>query len=214
MTFESFGGSQHPRAAVDVPSLAPVCRRKVQRNIGLRTALVASSFTVALAGSAELNEAIEKFNGPPRETVTADAVRSSDAPAPPASLLELAAPPRPRPRPPSPTGARANGLNGSRAADAAEETAAAEAPAARGQEMAAVPPPTASAERLLGLTESSVEIWLGPPQQRLDAAPARVMRYVENGCHLDAFLYLDMQTKEFHVLHYEVATNDSSDQRK
>ena len=72
----------------------------------------------------------------------------------------------------------------------------------------------ATGDRLLGLSEASLEIWLGPPQQRLDQAPARVWRYVESQCHLDTFLYLDMQTKEFHVLHYEVASNDGSAQRK
>src|SRR5262249_6295810 len=156
-------------------------KRRVQRNMDLRTALVASSLSIALAGCAEFNEALDRFNGPPRETVSVPAVADSNAPPPPASLLELAAPPRPPPRPPAPRGGggRAGGPGGWGAGDVGGE-AAGEAPGGGG-EGAAAPPQPASAERLLGLTETSVEIWLGPPQERLDAAPARVMRYVENG---------------------------------
>lgn len=181
----------------------------VQRSRRLRVALAATGMSAALMSCADLDEAM---NGPSRESVSVPLMVPSDAPPPPASLLGLAGPPRPRPRTPTVATAAATAPN-LRAPRTAEEQIQPEV-AAVPVAAAPPPPPTASPDRLLGLTEASLEIWLGPPQQRLNAAPARVWRYTENQCHLDAFLYLDMQTKEFHVLHYEVATNDGSDQRK
>ena len=79
---------------------------------------------------------------------------------------------------------------------------------------AASPVPRPDWRALDALSEAQAYPAIAARLKGLDQAPARVWRYVESQCHLDTFLYLDMQTKEFHVLHYEVASNDGSAQRK
>jgi hypothetical protein len=67
--------------------------------------------------------------------------------------------------------------------------------------------------RLIGLEESHTARWLGEPDQRIDASPATIWRYLTRDCQVDAYFYLDMQTGLRRALHFEV-TSDYVDERR
>jgi len=76
-------------------------------------------------------------------------------------------------------------------------------------------PPTGEAEpdfsRLTGLDQDETVAMLGQPQQRADSPPAVLWRYTSSACELDVYFYLDLQSREMRVLHYELRDNDGSD---
>src|SRR5258708_502573 len=47
--------------------------------------------------------------------------------------------------------------------------------------------------RLIGLDESQTAQWLGEPNQRTDASPATIWRYLTRDCQVDVYFYLDLQ---------------------
>jgi hypothetical protein len=71
-----------------------------------------------------------------------------------------------------------------------------------------------SPERLIGLDAENVERLLGPPNELADRPPAKGWRYRTERCTLDLSLYLDVKSKVFRTLAYEVTSHDSSDQGK
>jgi hypothetical protein len=79
-----------------------------------------------------------------------------------------------------------------------------------------VPPPAQDAanERLLGLDAAAMRRALGEPQSQLDVPPARVWRYTAAECWLDIYFYMDVQSREFRVLHYEAIPHDGSERQK
>jgi len=83
------------------------------------------------------------------------------------------------------------------------------------------PPAEAAADRtsqvrtdlVIGLTEKSLVGWLGEPANRREQSPARIWRYAGAGCALDVFLFLDLVSREFRALSYEVKGTTNDDQR-
>lgn len=87
--------------------------------------------------------------------------------------------------------------------------------------LAALPPQLAPDndrfERLHGLDQGEAVALLGEPMQRADAPPAILWRYQTRHCELDVYFYLDLETREMRILHYEVRDQDAgaeSAQRK
>lgn len=80
----------------------------------------------------------------------------------------------------------------------------------------ALPPPPASAEtpgfdKLQGLDQGQTAALLGEPLQRAEAPPAVLWRYASRSCALDVYFYLDLESRELRVLHYEVRNIDGSE---
>ena len=57
---------------------------------------------------------------------------------------------------------------------------------------------------LVGKDRAQLINILGAPSSVREASPATVWNYAGEGCSLDVFLYMDMATREFHALAYEV----------
>jgi hypothetical protein len=83
--------------------------------------------------------------------------------------------------------------------------------------LAALPPPAESEpdadagpgfERLQGLDEAATLALLGEPQERGESPPAILWHYAGQDCGLDVYFYLDLQSQEMRVLHYEVRDQD------
>jgi hypothetical protein len=68
-------------------------------------------------------------------------------------------------------------------------------------------------ERLIGLDESDAANWLGEPNQRTDAPPATIWRYLSKDCQIDVYFYLDLQRGVMRALHYEVRSEDIVERR-
>lgn len=91
----------------------------------------------------------------------------------------------------------------------AELRAATEAPA----EVPGDRPAEVRTDLVIGLTEKSLVGWLGEPANRREQSPARIWRYLGAGCSLDVFLFLDLVSREFRALSYEVKGTTHDDQR-
>ena len=81
-----------------------------------------------------------------------------------------------------------------------------------------LPPPVDPAsevrpQRVVGLTENALAQWLGPPANTREESPARVWRYQGIDCAFDVFFYLDLVSREFRALRYEVKGSSNDDQR-
>jgi hypothetical protein len=88
-------------------------------------------------------------------------------------------------------------------------------------EIASIPTPPAATEdaappgqRLIGLDADRVQRLLGPPTEYVDRPPAKVWVYRTERCTLDLSLYLDVKSKVFRTLAYEVTSHDGSDKGK
>jgi hypothetical protein len=73
-------------------------------------------------------------------------------------------------------------------------------------------PPAAEDEaiepnRLIGLDENDTARRLGEPDQRTDASPATIWRYLTRDCQVDMYFYLDMQTAVRRALHFDVTSD-------
>lgn len=73
-------------------------------------------------------------------------------------------------------------------------------------------PPTSRAEpinpkRLVGLTREQVTALIGRPRAVNDNPPATVWVYRTEGCTLDVMFYMDIGTRTFRALAYEVKPN-------
>jgi len=72
-------------------------------------------------------------------------------------------------------------------------------------------PPVANPDGLVGLDQPQVEALLGAPEQRSEAAPARIWHYAGRNCELEVYFYLDLKSQVMRALHYEVKSNEPSD---
>jgi hypothetical protein len=124
----------------------------------------------------------------------ASACASLVAPSPPESppVATIAPPPTPPPAPPHPARKPA-------------PTVLAALPPGK------TPPGADGFGRLQGLDQTEAVSVLGEPQQRVEAPPAVLWRYAGRDCELDVYFYLDLQSREMRILHYEVRNNDASE---
>jgi hypothetical protein len=74
-------------------------------------------------------------------------------------------------------------------------------------------PEAGSFDRLHGLDETEALALLGEPKERAEAPPAILWRYASRDCDLDLYFYLDLQSRETRVLHYEVRDHDDRAER-
>jgi len=76
---------------------------------------------------------------------------------------------------------------------------------------APVPSPTKAIDpkRLVGLTREQVTALIGPPRGVSDNPPATVWAYRTEGCSLDVMFYMDLGTRTFRALAYEVKSDGS-----
>lgn len=63
---------------------------------------------------------------------------------------------------------------------------------------------------LVGLGEDEVVHLLGPAGKRREEPPATVWEYRTRNCALNLFFYMDMETKRFRALAYDVSTTDGA----
>lgn len=73
----------------------------------------------------------------------------------------------------------------------------------------AVPPAHYDPKELVGKDRAQLMSTLGAPHGVREAPPATVWNYAANGCSLDVFLYMDIATREFHALAYEVKKGEA-----
>ena len=63
---------------------------------------------------------------------------------------------------------------------------------------------------LVGLDQTQVAKVLGPPMAETEKAPGKVWRYWNSRCAVDVSMYLDIQSRAYRVLSYEVTNHDNS----
>jgi hypothetical protein len=68
-------------------------------------------------------------------------------------------------------------------------------------------------ERLIGLDQPAAESWLGTPDQRTDASPGTIWRYLSKDCEVDVYFYLDLQKGVMRALTYDVRSDDIVERR-
>jgi hypothetical protein len=68
-------------------------------------------------------------------------------------------------------------------------------------------------EHLIGLDQRDAESWLGSPDQRTDAPPGTIWRYLSKDCQVDVYFYLDLQKGVMRALTYEVRSEDIVERR-
>lgn len=67
----------------------------------------------------------------------------------------------------------------------------------------------ASPVSVMGLSQQQVEMLLGPPMERTDMAPAQAWRYHDDRCTLELFFYIDVKSRIFRTLSYDVVSHES-----
>lgn len=67
---------------------------------------------------------------------------------------------------------------------------------------------TASLSRMVGFDQSEVLQLLGRPGSDEDVPPARMWRYGSANCQLRVYFYMEMQTRNFRVLSYDLTSRD------
>jgi hypothetical protein len=72
------------------------------------------------------------------------------------------------------------------------------------------PQAEASTPNLVGMSEAQVAKVLGPPMAETEKAPGKVWRYWNSRCAVDVSLYLDIQSRAYRVLSYEVTNHGNS----
>lgn len=68
----------------------------------------------------------------------------------------------------------------------------------------------AGVPKLVGLNQTQVAEVLGPPMAETEKAPGKVWRYWNSRCSLEVSLYLDIQSRAYRVISYEVTNHDHS----
>lgn len=63
---------------------------------------------------------------------------------------------------------------------------------------------------LVGLDQTQVAKVLGPPMSETEKAPGKVWRYWNSRCTVEVSLYLDVKSRSYRVLAYEVTNHDYS----
>jgi len=67
---------------------------------------------------------------------------------------------------------------------------------------------------LIGWNESEIKTVFGTPAVQEDHAPTKQMVYHAKKCTMNVTLYPEVETKQFHVLNYEVNSDDGSAKRQ
>jgi hypothetical protein len=62
---------------------------------------------------------------------------------------------------------------------------------------------------VMGLSQQQVEMLLGPPMERRDMAPAQAWRYRDDRCTLELFFYIDVKSRIFRTLSYDVVSREN-----
>jgi hypothetical protein len=65
-------------------------------------------------------------------------------------------------------------------------------------------------ELLIGIDERGAEKLFGAPHRRHDNATNKTWYYRDGSCALDLYFYMDMSSRVFRTLAYEVSSNDQS----
>jgi len=65
-------------------------------------------------------------------------------------------------------------------------------------------------ELLIGITEREATELFGPPHRRHDNATNKTWYYRDGSCGLDLYFYMDMSSRVFRTLAYEVSSDDQS----
>jgi hypothetical protein len=65
-------------------------------------------------------------------------------------------------------------------------------------------------EVLIGIDERGAENLFGTPHRRHDNATNKTWYYRDGSCALDLYFYMDMSSRVFRTLAYEVSSNDQS----
>ena len=65
-----------------------------------------------------------------------------------------------------------------------------------------------SVPKLVGMDQSEVAKVLGPPMAETDRAPGKVWRYWNSKCMVDVSMYLDVHSRSYRVIAYEVTNHD------
>lgn len=63
-------------------------------------------------------------------------------------------------------------------------------------------------ESLIGISQEDVQNRFGVASDIRDAAPAKVWEYRSGSCLVDLFFYMDLNTKQFRVLAYDIKRSD------
>jgi hypothetical protein len=71
----------------------------------------------------------------------------------------------------------------------------------------AAPVGTQGVDRLIGLNETEIETFLGPPMLQEDRAPTKLWVFRNRSCTINVTLYPDVETRQFHALSYEVISD-------
>ena len=66
---------------------------------------------------------------------------------------------------------------------------------------------TQGVDRLIGLNETEIETFLGPPMLQEDRAPTKLWVFRSKTCTINVTLYPDVETRQFHALSYEVISD-------
>jgi hypothetical protein len=66
---------------------------------------------------------------------------------------------------------------------------------------------TQGVDRLIGLNETEIETFLGPPMLQEDRAPTKLWVFRNRSCTINVTLYPDVETRQFHALSYEVISD-------
>lgn len=77
-------------------------------------------------------------------------------------------------------------------------------PAVPGGTRALTPP------ALVGMSEDEIFQLLGQANTRREEPPATIWEYRSRDCALDLFFYMDMESKRFRALAYDVSTTDGA----
>ncbi len=74
--------------------------------------------------------------------------------------------------------------------------------------------PQPQIDELIGWNESEIKTVFGTPAVQEDRAPTKQWVYRAKKCTMNVTLYPEVETKQFHVLNYEVNSDDGSAKRQ
>ncbi len=177
-------------------SAPPVPQRPPAQSRLSRVRAAAPAATLAAAGTAERPAAAATappVSGTPPDSAAPDpAAQAEPAPAEPAPDHP---PPQESQAPPPPAPAEA------------PQTAA--APPAEPHPPEPRPPAMSGGlSRIVGFDQSQVLQLLGRPRSDEEVPPARMWRYGSENCQLRVYFYMEMQTRSFRVLSYDLTSHD------
>ncbi len=70
--------------------------------------------------------------------------------------------------------------------------------------------PAGMSSNMIGLNQEQLVAALGPPESKRDDPPGKAWRYQIGSCSVDFFLYPDVRTRQYKILHTEVNGHDTN----